>query len=88
MVYEYSRNDFRGQQARERTKEKGGYGPWGDELGCGADNALHKAPYQKLRRGQRGGPSAQAQARHTGPSAYGWLDYAMIRRRSRRCRFR
>ena len=27
MVYEYSRNDFRGQQARERTKEKGGYGP-------------------------------------------------------------
>jgi hypothetical protein len=26
MVYEYSRNDFRGQQARERTKEKGGYG--------------------------------------------------------------
>ena len=24
MVYEYSRNDFRGQQARERTKEKGG----------------------------------------------------------------
>jgi hypothetical protein len=27
MVYEYSRNDFRGQQVRECTKEKGGYGP-------------------------------------------------------------
>ena len=32
--------------------------------------------------------SAQARARHTGSSAYGWLDYAMIRSMSRRCRFR
>jgi hypothetical protein len=28
--------------------------------------------------------SAQARARHTGTSVYVWLDYAMIRRRSRR----